>query len=228
MARSTSLSTSSEREDGDDDYEALLHHRDTETQRRLAPLARNRRSPWVPSPRGAMHQPLRSNVRGARGCKGSGVPRILEFLGNCEVFGSNRDPTPLSSPRPVRISSARLLVREHGARGPAALPFVGRKSSRGAKKLRVSSTEYTALFSVNLCASASLWLVEVTGSPSRLPGNSVTSRLRTQHSHHRTTETDGFGWPCQRNRYVLPFRTFMTSAGRKPARHVPLRRRTLG
>ncbi len=49
----------------------------------------------VPSPRGAMHQPRGSNVRGARGCKGSGVPRILGFLRNCEVFVSNRDPTPL-------------------------------------------------------------------------------------------------------------------------------------
>ncbi len=71
-----------------------------------------------------MHHPVGSNVRGARGCKGSGVPSIRGFLGDCHVFASNRDPTPLSSPRPVRISSARLFVGEHGARGPDAVSFV--------------------------------------------------------------------------------------------------------
>lgn len=48
------------------------------------------------------------------------------------------------------------------------------------------------------------------------------------HSTHRTTVTAGFGSPFQRNRYVFPFLTFMTSAGRKQATHVPRGRRTLG
>ena len=34
--------------------------------------------------------------------------------------------------------------------------------------------------------------------------------------------------PSHRNEYVFPLRTFMTSAGWKQARQVPLRRRTLG
>jgi len=45
---------------------------------------------------------------------------------------------------------------------------------------------------------------------------------------HRTTDTEGFGAPLQRKRYVLAFLTFITSAGRKHARHVPFARRTVG
>jgi hypothetical protein len=36
-----------------------------------------------------------AQAREAPATEGSGVPRMLAFLGNCEVFVSNRDPTPL-------------------------------------------------------------------------------------------------------------------------------------
>ncbi len=109
-----------------------LNHRDAETLRSTAQARSARPQPKIAlgplAPRRDA-PPLRANVRGARGCKGSGVRGSLSW--DCEFSGA------IATPLFAAISSARCWSGRRGG-GPAALPFVGRKSSRGAKKLRVS------------------------------------------------------------------------------------------
>src|SRR5512140_698354 len=76
---------------------------------RLGPLAPRR---------GASNRADRTSA-GRGDARGVGYRQTSEFSSDSAVFATTRDPTPLSSPRPVRVCSVLPLVWEHGARGPA-------------------------------------------------------------------------------------------------------------
>ena len=88
----------------------------------------------------------------------------------------------------------------------------------------------------NICDSRPFWAAA--GITERLlviaPEAALTGKAQRRRRCYRPAASgprrsiSGIGPPPQRRRYVAPFRTFMTSAGRKQARQVPPVRRTLG